>query len=131
MTRPNGRPRGPKKKPIAERFWTKVNRDGPVIRVELGPCEPGDKFDTEKPRWDLLPVGPVRSVVDVLTYGAKKYTPDGWMKVADPQRRYYAAALRHLTAWYEGERVDPESKLPHLAHAACSILFLLGFEGRR
>lgn len=24
--------------PLAERFWPKVNKDGPVIRPELGPC---------------------------------------------------------------------------------------------
>jgi hypothetical protein len=24
--------------PIAQRFWPKVNKDGPVIRPELGPC---------------------------------------------------------------------------------------------
>jgi hypothetical protein len=25
-------------RPLAERFWEKVNKDGPVIRPELGPC---------------------------------------------------------------------------------------------
>jgi len=24
--------------PVAERFWSKVNRDGPIIRPDLGPC---------------------------------------------------------------------------------------------
>jgi hypothetical protein len=89
------------------------------------------KLDTEKDRWDLLPIGPVRQIVRVLTYGAKKYAPDNWLKVEEPQRRYYAAALRHLASWKSGERVDPESGFPHLAHAGCCILFLLGFEGER
>jgi hypothetical protein len=25
-------------RPLAERFWTKVNKDGPIVRDELGPC---------------------------------------------------------------------------------------------
>ena len=27
-----------------------------------------------------------------------------------------------------GEQLDPESKLPHLAHAVCCLLFILWFE---
>lgn len=84
-----------------------------------------EKHDQEKARWDLLPFKAVERVVDVLTYGAKKYAPDGWRNVPDARRRYYAAALRHLTAWWDGSPTDPEGGLPHLAHAACCILFLL------
>lgn len=88
----------------------------------------GRKDDAEKPRWDLLPFGPVREVVEVLTFGAKKYAPDNWQRVPEPRRRYFAAAMRHLTAWYEGEPRDPETGLSHLAHAACCLLFLMHFD---
>lgn len=88
----------------------------------------GDKFDDSKPRWDLLPLKAVGAVVDVLTYGARKYQPDGWRKVPDARRRYYAAAMRHLAAWWGGSPVDEESGLPHLAHAACCLLFLAELE---
>lgn len=30
--------RGVKPTPLMERFWAKVNKDGPVVRPELGPC---------------------------------------------------------------------------------------------
>lgn len=85
----------------------------------------GTKLDAGKPRWDLIPFGAMADVVDVLTYGAKKYAPENWRKVADWKPRYLAAALRHLVAWHGGERKDAESGLPHLAHAACCVLFLL------
>lgn len=26
------------KRPLTERFWAKVNKDGPIVRPELGPC---------------------------------------------------------------------------------------------
>ena len=85
----------------------------------------GRKDDSKKPRWELLPMGPV---VKVLTMGATKYAPDNWQLVADSRRRYYAAALRHLVAWWGGEKTDPESGLSHLAHAACNLLFLAWFD---
>ncbi len=93
-------------------------------RVEMTPVV-GRKDDGGKPRWDLLPWGAVEQIVKVLDYGAKKYEPHNWKKLENPDERYFSAALRHLVAWRGGERLDPESKLPHLAHAACSILFLL------
>lgn len=30
--------RGPKPRPLAERFWAKVDKNGPTVRPELGPC---------------------------------------------------------------------------------------------
>lgn len=89
----------------------------------------GQKHDKDKPRFSLLPGGPLLQVVQVLEYGAKKYAPDNWKRVPDPKLRYFDAAMRHLWAWHRGEEVDPESGLSHLAHAACSLLFMLHFEG--
>ncbi len=86
------------------------------------------KHDAEKPRWDLLPLEGVADVVDVLTFGARKYAPDNWRTVPEWRRRYYAAAMRHLVAWQRGERTDTESGLPHLAHAMCCLLFLAALE---
>lgn len=85
----------------------------------------GIKYDKQKDRWDLLPVEPMRQVVKVLTHGATKYAPDNWKKVEPYRDRYYAACLRHITAWRVGERMDPETKLPHLAHAVCCLIFIL------
>jgi hypothetical protein len=98
------------------------------------PLHPPLKHDAGKARWDLLPLGPVAAVVAVLSFGAKKYAPNGWVAVAegpDGADRYYAAVLRHLVAWRRGEATDPESGLPHLAHAACGVLFLLWLGGER
>ena len=91
-------------------------------------CEPGTKYDTGKDRWDLLPWAEVRDIVRVLTHGAQKYADDNWKAVPDAWDRYFAAAHRHLIAHRLGERLDPESGLPHLAHAACCLLFLAWFE---
>lgn len=91
----------------------------------------GEKFDTDKDRWDLLPWEATRQIVLVLTYGAKKYDDNNWQLVENADKRYFAALLRHIVAWVRGEKNDPESSLPHLAHAACCILFLLWKDGYR
>ena len=85
------------------------------------------KDDGEKPRANLLPPRAVLEVARVLTFGARKYAPENWRKV-DDLGRYTAAALRHVFAYMQGERIDPESGLHHLAHAACCLLFIVDIE---
>ena len=92
--------------------------------------EVGTKLDNDKLRWSLLPSGTIAQVIQVLEYGAKKYSVGNWVNVPDGKTRYYDAAMRHLDAWRGGELNDSESGLPHLAHAACCILFLLWFDGK-
>jgi hypothetical protein len=95
---------------------------------EVKPAPEGRKDDAGKLRWSLLPWPQVEQIVRVLEYGARKYAVDNWQLVQDPQRRYFDAATRHLIAWEREEDTDAESGLPHLAHAACCLLFLLHFE---
>lgn len=94
---------------------------------DLNPKKIGLKNDflDNKLRWDLLPMEQIEEIVKILSFGAKKYAPNNWQLVEDGVERYYAALLRHIVAWRKGEEIDPDSKLPHLSHAACNIIFLL------
>jgi len=85
----------------------------------------GVKYDDDKPRFDLIPPIALAQVVDVLTHGAQKYAPENWRYVQDAEQRYFAAAQRHLWAHKRGELNDPETGLPHLAHATCCLMFML------
>jgi hypothetical protein len=85
------------------------------------------KADDDKDRWDLLPWREFREVVQVLTYGAQKYSAHNWKQIPNARERYFAAALRHMSAWREGEITD-ESTYHHLAHAICCILFLMWYD---
>lgn len=87
--------------------------------------EKGIKYDNSKLRWDLLPIGEIEKIVDILTFGANKYSDNNWQHVDNATERYYAALLRHLTAWRKGEKIDPESGREHLSHVACNIIFLM------
>lgn len=88
----------------------------------------GMKHDGGKLDYTLLPWDGLEEVVKVLEFGAKKYSRDNWRKVDSADTRYLAAAFRHLIAHNSGEVNDPESGLPHLAHAGCCVLFLLAKE---
>jgi len=91
------------------------------------PPKKGSKFDKGKIRLSLFPLNTLRSILAVLEFGASKYSENNWMKVRGGEERYFDAAIRHLISWKEGEWLDKESKLPHLAHASCCCIFLLWF----
>lgn len=99
------------------------------LALRPAPLHTGVKLDNGKPKPRLLHesmAGAVASVVDVLSFGARKYSDDNWKNV-EP-KRYTDALYRHLNAHHKGESNDAESGLPHLAHAACCVLFLLHHE---
>lgn len=87
----------------------------------------GRKDDIGKPRFSLLPWDVMGHVIDVFEWGARKYGIDNWRGLKDVDRRCFDACMRHLVAWKAGETRDPETNLPHLAHATVNLFFLLSF----
>ena len=85
------------------------------------------KFDTNKLPLHLLSTEAMNQTAAVLAFGAEKYSEHNWRN-GFAWSRPLAAAMRHITAFNDGEDKDPESGLSHLAHAACCIMFLLEFE---
>ena len=86
----------------------------------------GVKHDQGKTRMELFFRGcsnAIEKVAEVMTFGANKYTDDGWQDVE--AKRYWDALYRHLNAHHKGELNDDESGLTHLAHAATNIMFLI------
>ena len=83
------------------------------------------KADQGKPHPSWVPVALIEGVMAVREYGNQKYhDPDNWKQV-EPER-YHQAMLRHiLAAWNDPYKIDPESGLPHIAHVATNIAFLL------
>ena len=83
------------------------------------------KADQGKPHPSYVPVALIEGVMAVREMGTAKYRdPDNWKQV-EPER-YHQAMLRHiLAAWNDPYKIDPESGLPHIAHVATNIAFLL------
>ena len=100
-----------------------------ISTKELDNSSNGKKYDQGKNRYDLIPAKALDEAVKVLTAGAVKYNEsfdeENWRKVSYPQRRYFAAAMRHLWAAKRGEANDPETGISHYAHAITNLMFLL------
>jgi len=86
----------------------------------------GVKFDQDKLRYDLVPADSLRQLVEIYTFGAKKYEDHNWRK-GIKWSRIYGALQRHLNSFWEGENNDPESGKNHLAHAAWGCFTLLNY----
>ena len=86
------------------------------------------KHDIGKPRPTLVPVSLINAVTDVREYGTQKYgDPENWRNVE--VQRYRDALYRHWLAYLGGERIDPESGLPHMYHVACNASFIIELDG--
>lgn len=96
---------------------------------EDAPTE-GRKDDSAKPRYDLIPPEWLDGPAQVLTFGAAKYSARNWEK-GMRWGRPFAAMMRHMWAWWRGEKADPETGYSHLWHAACCLMFLMAYEARQ
>lgn len=89
------------------------------------PHEAGAKLDAGKVRVGLVLLGFPRALMEVAkvgTFGATKYTDDGWKNVPNGTKRYTDAMLRHLLKEAQGEVFDPETGIAHAAHLAWNAL---------
>jgi hypothetical protein len=75
-----------------------------------------------KPRYDLIPVVPLRRLADLYARGAEKYG-EGNFEKGMPFRRVYASLLRHIYQYAEGDRTED-----HLAAVAWNAFALMFFE---
>ena len=99
------------------------------VRAERDPLgkhqhETGAKLDAGKVRLGLVLGAFSNALVEVGkvgTYGAQKYTDNGWLDVPKGKARYTDALLRHIFA-EANESHDPDTNLHHAAHAAWNAL---------
>jgi len=73
----------------------------------------------------LIPPHAMEQTAWVHKLGADKYGPWNWRETGVCASTYVNAILRHLNAWRDGEDLDPESGISHLAHIACSANILM------
>jgi len=83
----------------------------------------GARYNEGKPDYSMIPLCTMEDEIRVWMYGAKKYAKNNWMKGMDWDVPF-ACMMRHMAAWQRGEENDPETGLPHLAHAMCNLRML-------
>jgi hypothetical protein len=128
---------------VREEFYSGLDRAIDAdIAAELSPVEyaslhgadaakvEGSKYDSEKAPMALLDRSWLEETAKVLGFGARKYAAHNWRGGIE-YSRLVSAALRHLHAFNDGEDIDPESGLSHLAHASCCLMFLANMKATR
>lgn len=98
---------------------------------DINQHSPGAKLDAGKLRPYLVRAGFAHALHEVWhngTYGANKYTDDGWKTVPNGQQRYMDAFERHYEKWLLGEERDEETNTHHLGAMAWNILAVLELE---
>lgn len=91
------------------------------------PVTEGKKFDGGKPPLTLISRRANDQEALVLAFGKQKYDAWNWSK-GIAWSRVLDAAMRHISAFADGEDTDSETGLSHLAHARCCMGFLLDYE---
>lgn len=89
----------------------------------------GKRYDDGKTQFHLLPSDGLSELAKVYMAGASKYAPYNWER-GMAWSRCYNSLLRHLYAYWDGERNDKESGLHHMAHATWNALALLVYSIR-
>jgi hypothetical protein len=113
--------------------------------------EKGLRYNQGKMKWSYVDFKSLEPMVQVLMYGAHKYSTfkdkkgkiirgidipieeahkytlvesgaDNWKKGLNPTE-ILESNMRHLTALINGEEIDPESGLPHAGHMGCNNMF--------
>jgi len=96
-----------------------------VLLMTYPDDNPKTIYGLAKPGLTYVPPVGLLQVGRVMENGARKYGPMNWRGAAVTRSTYINAAMRHILADWDGSDTDPESGLPHLAHAAACLLILL------
>jgi hypothetical protein len=87
--------------------------------------DPKGEAGNKKAPMHLLPPYALEQCSWVHKLGASKYGAYNWRDTGVCATTYVSAIMRHLNAWRDGEDLDPESGISHIAHIAASCNILL------
>jgi hypothetical protein len=85
---------------------------------------PKDSVGTRKVPFSVIPAPVIGELGLAMLEGALKYARHNYRVAGVRGSVYYDAALRHLTAFWEGEDIDPESGLPHIVKVMACMAVL-------
>jgi len=92
---------------------------------ELKPSNPKYAIGSSKLPIHLWPTTASAMGSIGLLDGMLKYGRSNWRASGVRASIYFDAANRHLNAWFEGEENDPDSGVPHLAHALACLAIIV------
>lgn len=104
----------------------------PVLTPEVAKAaglNPKDAVGQKKAPLHLIPVAALAAEAGAFRDGVRKYGAANWRITGVQASVYIAAALRHISLWYDGgEDVASDSKVKHLGHARACLGIVLDAE---
>lgn len=92
--------------------------------MEIKDTNPKDSVGIKKAGLSCVPLPVLFEVGVAMHEGSRKYGRHNY-RVAGVRASVYVDALfRHIGAWYEGEDIDPDSKLSHVTKAITTLIVL-------
>lgn len=93
--------------------------------MDIKPTNPKDAIGSRKARsWSSISWHVLREVSIAMLEGAMKYGRHNYRPAGVRASVYYDACLDHMTKFWEGEDIDPDSKLSHVTKAITSLVVL-------
>jgi len=89
------------------------------------PSNPKEALGTNKIPLHLWPTTASAMGSIGLLNGMLKYGRTNWRHSGVMASTYVSAAKRHLDAWFEGEDIDPDDDVPHLAAALACLAIIV------
>ncbi len=95
-----------------------------VPKTETKDTNPKDAIGIKKPPITTVPLTVMAEVGVGMMEGAMKYGRHNYRVAGVRASVYVDATWRHLMSWWEGEDIDPDSRLSHITKAICSLTVL-------
>lgn len=131
IQKPSDQDRNPQKTPDYDTDTTRRDyTPGPrqaipeIPLVAPHPNDPKQGAGMKKIPFHALPFAVIAELAVAHGEGALKYGRHNWREGEVVVSTYYAAALRHIFSFIEGEDIDPESGLSHVTKAIASLCVL-------
>lgn len=90
---------------------------------------PKDLVGAKKAPLSLVPPALVIGAAEALAVGAAKYGAYNWREYPVQMMTYLEASMRHMTAFQDGEDLDPETGILHVKHSAAGLAIILDCVG--
>src|SRR3990167_6604477 len=97
----------------------------PKLDCTSKPSNPKDIIGSDKLPLHLWPETATALGCLGMLDGALKYGRANFLAIGVRASIYVDACRRHVNKWFEGEDLDPDSGLPHLAHALACLAILV------
>lgn len=107
-----------------ERLATEAEMEEMEETIAVKETNPKDSLGIKKVPLSGMPAPVLLECGLVKLHGDLKYGRYNWREAGVRASVYYDASIRHLMAWYEGEDIDPDSGVHHLAHAMTGLAVL-------